>query len=723
MAIIVLILAALLSIALGLSVVASQPKRFMSWSFLLVMLSTSLWAFGIGMFIVSTDAGMLRAWSQLYYVAALMIAPSMLITAIDLARVRSWRNITSVMLPGVLFAGLILARPDLLIESVVVGSQNSVNLGYPMYFFYIVYFVSNFSLALIVSLIGYKNPRLKNRQPQIKLFMIAYIAAGWVGMIFNLFLPAFGIYYLIWLGPLCMFIFVPVVYVSIVRYGLFDIRRATMISSVYILSLAVLGAVYYFLAYAVSWIVIRPGDNFAVSVSPANMLIALLLAFAFQPIRQFFDRITSSIFYHENYDTEEFFARFNHLMVSAIDLRELLDLTSVEIMETLKPEMVLLFTTYAQSRNVSIASKGQVALSASEVARFSRIIDDSSHGLIYTRDVVGNEELKSVLEKRKIAILLPLRRNNQTIGYLALGERRSGNYSSQDLTALEAVADSLVISIQNAVSVQEIKDFNITLQARVAEATKELRESNDKLKKLDETKDEFISMASHQLRTPLTSVKGYISMVLEGDAGKVSDDQRRLLREAFDSSERMVHLIGDFLNVSRLQTGKFVIDKSAVNLADLVEQEIFGLASTAEAHNLKLKFRKPAHFPTLYIDEGKVRQVIMNFIDNAIYYSPGRSSIDIELSQEDGDAVLRVSDTGIGVPKQVQSQLFTKFFRADNAKRQRPDGTGIGLYLAKKVINSQHGRMIFESVEGKGSTFGFRLPIEKLSIPPSQEET
>jgi signal transduction histidine kinase len=134
---------------------------------------------------------------------------------------------------------------------------------------------------------------------------------------------------------------------------------------------------------------------------------------------------------------------------------------------------------------------------------------------------------------------------------------------------------------------------------------------------------------------------------------------------------------------------------------------------------LKLQYRVPSVFPILYIDEGKIRQVIMNFIDNAIYYSSEETAIKIELAVEGGEAVFKVKDTGIGVPKKEQSHLFTKFFRATNARKQRPDGTGVGLFLAKKVIVAHGGDIVFE---GEGSTFGFRLPIKKLSAAHDADE-
>lgn len=150
-----------------------------------------------------------------------------------------------------------------------------------------------------------------------------------------------------------------------------------------------------------------------------------------------------------------------------------------------------------------------------------------------------------------------------------MGEHLSGNYTKRDLNVLSTINNELIIAIQNAVSLHEVWELNATLQQRINVATKELRSSNAQPRPFDEVKDEFMSMASHQLRTPLTSVKGYISMVLEGDAGKISTQQQKLLVEAYKSSERMVGLIADFLNVSRLQTVSLLSKRACLILVRL----------------------------------------------------------------------------------------------------------------------------------------------------------
>lgn len=310
-------------------------------------------------------------------------------------------------------------------------------------------------------------------------------------------------------------------------------------------------------------------------------------------------------------------------------------------------------------------------------------------------------------------VIVKLMSRFRIVGLMAFGfTQLVQNISEKDMAHIERLGEVVGIAIDNKLLFEENQYV-----------LRQIQRTNSKLRALDETKDEFISMASHQLRTPLTSVKGYLSMVLEGDTGKVPDNQRKLLDQAFVSSQRMVYLIADLLNVSRLKTGKFIIEQVACNLAEVVEQEVGQLKEIAKSHNLELNYTKPADFPTYMLDETKIRQVIMNFIDNAIYYTTAGGKIDVVLTNNEKTIDLEVKDSGLGVPKREQAHLFSKFYRADNAKKVRPDGTGLGLFMAKKVIIAQGGSIIFSSVEGKGSTFGFSFDKSKLQVPTETEQT
>src|SRR5207245_1841064 len=292
-----------------------------------------------------------------------------------------------------------------------------------------------------------------------------------------------------------------------------------------------------------------------------------------------------------------------------------------------------------------------------------------------------------MLNEYGIRVSVSLRSNGELVGFLLLGDKLSGStYSRQDVELLEIINKELAVAVQNAKAYEEIQAFNITLQQKVDDATHRLREANKHLKDLDKAKDEFLSLASHQLRTPLTTIKGYLSMLLEGDAGRISKDQREFMLYAFDSSERMVRLIADLLNVSRMAAGRFIIQRTPTDLVNMIKDEVDQQGGRATTKGIELAFTTPTkRVPRIELDENKTRQVVMNFIDNAIYYTKdGRVSVGLE--QLDDKIRFVVVDTGIGVPDVAKKSLFTKFFRAGNARIVRPDGAGLGLYLAKRVI-------------------------------------
>lgn len=299
------------------------------------------------------------------------------------------------------------------------------------------------------------------------------------------------------------------------------------------------------------------------------------------------------------------------------------------------------------------------------------------------------------------------------VGLLVIGFMQPvEEVAASDTQLVDRLSETVGVALDNKLLSEENR--HVLLQ---------LKESNIKLKALDETKDDFISMASHQLRTPLTSVKGYISLVLEGDAGKLTPLQKEMLEQAFQSSQRMVYLIADLLNVSRLKTGKFIIEPTDVNLAKIVGEELSQLTEIARAHQLTLIYKEPKNFPDLRLDETKIRQVIMNFADNAIHYTPAGGKVEVQLLNKEHAIEFRVVDNGLGVPKAEQAHLFTKFYRAGNARKARPDGTGLGLFMAKKVVIGSGGVLIFESKEGKGSTFGFSFAKNKLAVTSTTSVT
>ncbi|MBI3889331.1 hypothetical protein HY312_01995 [Candidatus Saccharibacteria bacterium] len=514
--------------------------------------------------------------------------------------------------------------------------------------------------------------------------------------------------------PISFLITAGLIAYAMVRHQLFDIRLTIVRTITYGGVLLTLSGTYYLLAYILSISIFGTEATTSFSISPVNIVLALVLAFLFQPVKRFFDRWTNRIFFRDTYTSDDFFAKFSRLLASVSDLRGLLGRASAELVSTMKAKQGFFYVHVSSSHHISEGTLHHSRLMAGDVALLDKYVKQKGNGIIVAEIVRDDQSIYRMMSEYKIAIILPLRHIDSVIGYLCLGDHQGSGYTQRDIRVLETVTDELVVAIQNSLSIQAVKEINATLQQRIDVATKELRSSNSQLRHLDEVKDEFMSMASHQLRTPLTSIKGYLSMVLEEDMGKITPQQRTVLNEAFNSSERMVRLIADFLNVSRLQTGKFIVERNPVDVVSVVGSEVESLKMIANTHDMKLAYHSKEKELIIPVDEAKLRQVIMNFIDNSIYYSKPNTTINVSLERIDDDIAFKVVDTGIGVPKDEQEMLFNKFFRAKNARQQRPDGTGVGLYLAKKVVTAHGGKMIFSSVEGQGSTFGFRIPLPKL---------
>jgi signal transduction histidine kinase len=333
-------------------------------------------------------------------------------------------------------------------------------------------------------------------------------------------------------------------------------------------------------------------------------------------------------------------------------------------------------------------------------------------GVLVADELSEESKHKKILQKYNVTVAVPLKTENGVEGLLMLGEKQSGDmFSANDLKVFEIIAPEIAVAITNAKSYEKIERFNVTLRQEIKKATHELERKNSQLRELDKAKDEFISMASHQLRTPLTAIKGYLSMLLEGDAGEIKVSQYDFVNEAFSGANRMVGLINDLLNVSRMETGRFFLEPVEVDMEKLITEEYKQLSNHAKEKGLKFELKIKGKIPHIWVDETKIRQVVMNFMDNALYYTT-QGTVTVHLSADKKKVTFEVQDTGIGVPKNQQKNLFTKFYRADNARHVRPDGTGLGIYLAKRVMDDHNGELIFHSVEGKGSTFGFKMPIK-----------
>jgi len=235
-------------------------------------------------------------------------------------------------------------------------------------------------------------------------------------------------------------------------------------------------------------------------------------------------------------------------------------------------------------------------------------------------------------------------------------------------------------------------------------------------KAIEEMKLEFITITAHQLRTPLSEMKWGLNLLLDGDFGTLNKKQKQVIGKDIQSNERMIILINDLLNVTRIEEGKFFYQYAQVSLAELVQSTINDFLSFSKSKNITIKFNRPAGDKfEAEIDQEKIKLVTQNLIENAINYSAPKSQIVINLEREKQRIILSIKDSGIGITEAEKSRIFTKFFRGGNALRMQTEGNGLGLYIAKNIIDGHHGEIWLESKEGKGSTFYFRIPLKQKS--------
>lgn len=717
-ALLVLFLTFLVMLVFGLIVFTRTSHKAYGWYFALTMAGIGGWIIGDFLILFARSPNVVHAGAELFYIAPMMIPIFIWFFALSFPEDKPIGPIPPIVAATAFLAesSLFLFHFDFFIKGITITSGlNTPIPAFPGFLLYSSFFSLFFVLTYIAFFVKMRRSRGVGRV-QIAYTFIGALIASIPALFTNLSLPMLGHAGIIWLGPLFTLMFAAAVTAAIIKHRLFDIRLYAVRSAAYLLTLFVTGIMYALAATVLLNLLLHAALR--PSVVGVLAAITLLVSFLFQPVKRFFDRTTRKLFYKDAYDAQEFFNRFNQTLVENAELNKLLGAATDLIADTLKAEFCVVALSPEERRAPRIIGTQGKLFEHRDIIKGQKLLKHNKSTIIITDYLTNDEELKELLARNNIAVLTHLMTApDQELGYIVLGPKKSGDaYTRQDSIILEALANELVLAVQNALRFEEIERFNDTLQQKIEDATRKLRRTNDKLRMLDQTKDDFISMASHQLRTPLTSVKGYVSMVLDGDAGNVSPLQRKLLNQSFISAQRMVYLISDLLNVSRLRTGKFIIEPVPTNLARVIRDEVDQLVETAKGRNLQLTFNRPEHFPTLMLDETKMRQVIMNFIDNAIYYTPGGGHINVSLVDKPSSIEFTVTDDGIGVPRAEQHHLFTKFFRAHNAKRARPDGTGLGLFMAKKVVVAQGGAIIFRSQENKGSTFGFTFAKDKLQM-------
>ncbi len=319
-------------------------------------------------------------------------------------------------------------------------------------------------------------------------------------------------------------------------------------------------------------------------------------------------------------------------------------------------------------------------------------------------------------EEYSIAIL-PIKQENQTTAVMLVGNRMSEPLVKELLNVYLAVAGLIGATTARLVSEAELRRHHNHLEKLVRERTNELEgktvkleEANIRLQEADRLKSIFLASMNHELRTPLNSIIGFTGIILQGMAGEINEEQRKQLTMVKNSASHLLSLINDLLDISKIEAGKVELGIEEFDLSALAREVKDSFKVGAEEKSLKVSLEMPERL-TVKSDERRTKQVLVNLVDNAVKFTD-TGKIEIKVAKKEEKVELSVRDTGIGIRKEEIGRLFEPFTQISNQGRPKQEGTGLGLYLSKKIADLLGGEIKAESEFGSGSVFTFTLPLE-----------
>jgi len=706
----------------GLIVYLKNPKQLTNKTFGLMTLALAIWAFGYGFWLSTQDKESALFWTRILSIGSTFIPIFFLHWIFALLNLQKKKELILIFgyILTLIFFSFIFT--PLYVKDVV------PQLSFPwwpepgiVYNFYLI-----LGYLGIVGYGGYELIKIYRKtrgylREQIKYILLAMIV-GFGGGATN-----FPLWYGIPLPPygnFLVFLYPFILSYAILKYRLMDIRFVSGRGAIYVLSFSAVIAFAFLLMFLSNQFLITV--PFSIT-GPLILVISILL---FQPIFRFFEKLASRYFYYTFYSYQTVLTDLGRKLTQVLELDKLSSSIVSTLMETMKLDRTVILLRepgdgeYQIQKNIGFREENGISLVKDNFLTIW--LERTQKPLVYEeisliiRDTTEKEErerlerLQGNMKRIEAALCLPLFIEEKIVGMIVLGNKLSGEpYSTQDIELLTNLANQASIALQNAKSYSEIKGFSKKLEREVEKATAELKEAYEELKKLDKAKSEFISIASHQLRTPLTAIKGYISMMREKLYGKPPEKMGKPLENIYISNERLIKLVNDLLNVSRIESGKMEMNLEKLSMEEMITSAIEELRNAAKEKNIYLKWEKPEKpLPKVLIDREKMRQVILNVVDNAIRYTE-RDGVTIKLKIENLKFKIIVQDTGAGLTKYELSKMFESFSRGAAGTRLYTEGVGLGLYVAKRFIEMHNGKIWAESKgKDKGSTFYIELPLK-----------
>lgn len=738
--------ALLVNIALAVFVLSRQPKNPQAHYF--AALAASVFGWGWSLYLIQVGQGVLFA--KFAFVFGALIPAAWLWFCLSFPRQIEFPRVSFVTQLFLAFPVLLFAMAPslgLLSPTVEFGAQGisgDPGLLFPLFNLYFAsYSLGGFGVLIWKYMHAKGIPLAQIRY----IFMGTLLFAGLAGTT-NIILPALGIYRYNILGPGFSLIQLGFIFYSIIAHRLFDIRVIVRKTVIYSGLLAFVIGTYSLIIFTLGSLL---GTTTGVSRETflPNLIAALVVAFGFEPIRRWLVATTDKYLFVGEYRPEDVIRELSKSLSGVIDLDEALQGMMQILVKNMRLKGAATFVLRRFKEGVEVKRVKQMGFTHPKKLKLSPndpLIAHFEERLKERRDgttgqppgrerrhfALVTEELGRRIEedgklpkivpdvyKRltelKAAVALPIIVKSELIGILTLSEKLSGDiFTSSDLDLLEIVAHETAGSIEKARFWEE-----------------------------DQLKSEFVSIASHELLTPTSTIQGYLSMILDEGMGKVDPKAREYLERVRVTSKRLTELVQDLLNVSRIEAGRIKINLEPMDLLQSIRQVVEELTPQANSKGLSLHFEDPArrarmengelkmenvrNSPLSIVnsqfvvsaDPERVRQILVNLIGNAIKYTP-KGGVTVSATRESRFVRVVVADTGIGMAPEEKKHLFEKFYRIQNERTQGIIGTGLGLYIAKNIIELMGGTIGVESSTGRGSVFSFTLPSAPAVTPPDK---
>lgn len=709
----ILVITFLVNLSLSIFVLLKNHRSLRNQSFSLFVLAISGWTLSLAITLFTQNI----FWGKITFFFGTMTPGMMLFFVLFFSPKARWQNkYWLLIVPPIFFAAISLLKSELLFQElkIVRGGLNPEKKGalYPMFSVYVVgYCLAAARLAYI---------EFKKSTGLYKI-QIKYVVLGTSSCVFlalasNIVLPFLGVDEFKAWGPIFSIIMISFISYAIIKYRFLEIKIVIEAVITYLTSLLLTAIVLLFIEDVLYW-------QSNVSLSQLNFIILACSILIFPFTKKIIAKVFEIIDRPETINAEHSIKNLAESLTHLITLEEITDVVNKTIMEIIGVKVAS--TIVYEENKADIYSSTHYPECLNNLAENTEILDylnESKTPLLKqeiqllfetgqsTRQI---QNIRNLIMDCDIEIYLPLIHQNKLIGVIAMtGKISKETFSHTDITLLETIAYQASTAVSNGIFYKKIHDLNVNLKKKVNEQTKHL---NDLLR----VKDEFVKITSHQLRTPTTIIKGMLSMILDGSLDDNENKRKQYLEQAFQSVQNLERIIHGILGASDMTAGKLLMTFEPVDIREMILRLVAERNHLANKKNINLKFNDTvSELPKIPADKVKLREALANLIDNAIHYTPqGEVCISLEASPDNNYVSFCVKDSGIGIKNSEKHKIFKKFSRTEQSTMLNPNGTGLGLYIVKQIIDAHHGAILVESAgENMGTLFKVTIPAAKAQI-------